>query len=78
MLHHSMAPCDKLSACRGGNTWPRLQAVMPLDRGSAMAPSSCDTLSGSLKQKSAGWSMKSAREPCIGGVAKNLMSGQRL
>lgn len=46
--------------------------------GSAIAPCSYERESGILKQKSAGWSTYLAKEPCTGGVAKNLTLGSKL
>ncbi len=73
-----MGPAPRIATDFPGFTSPRRQAWMPLLSGSTIAPSSYETLLGSLKQKSQGWSMYRARDPCTGGVAKNLMSGSRL
>ena len=46
--------------------------------GSTNAPSSSDTLSGSLNVNAAGWTTLGRITPWTGGVAQNLTAGSRL
>ena len=51
-----IGPAPMMATVFPGVTPARLTACTPTDRGSTMAPSSCDRWSGKRKQKSAGWS----------------------
>ena len=50
----------------------------PTASGSTMAPAAKETLSGSLKVKSAGWTTDGRRTPWTGGVAQKRTAGSRL
>ena len=76
--HVPIGPAPNTRTVWPADTPARRQACTPTDIGSTMAPSSSDTLAGSLKQYLAGWLMYLAKLPCTGGVAKNSTSEQRL
>ena len=58
--HSPIGPAPMMATVLPGVTPARLTACTPTDRGSTMAPSSCDRWSGTRKQKSAGWSTNCA------------------
>ena len=73
-----IVPAPVMTAMSPGLICALVEACTPVASGSTIAACFSETLSGSLKVKSAGWTTSGRRMPCIGGVAQNRTAGSRL
>ena len=78
MVTMPIGPAPITTARSPGWICALVAACTPTASGSTIAPAASETLSGSLKVKSAGWTTVGRRMPCTGGVAQKRTAGSRL